>query len=177
MQNYSDKGWGWDPSSFWRRGCFAACLTYLFSPLTSFPWVPTHTLSPSPHHVFPPLLYSPSGKHALLYLKSHPDCLGHRLPLSSVLLPTFCLFHHGLGHELYVHSCVLSRFSHVWRFATLWTVACQTPLSMRFSRQEYWNGLPCPPPGDFPDPGIKLLHLQAGSLPLVPPGKAHELYP
>ena len=38
---------------------------------------------------------------------------------------------------------------------TLWTVACQAPLSMEFSRQEYWSGLPCPPPGDLPDPGIE----------------------
>ena len=38
--------------------------------------------------------------------------------------------------------------------ATLWTVAHQTPLSMGFSRQEYWSGLLCPPPGDLPDPGI-----------------------
>ena len=39
--------------------------------------------------------------------------------------------------------------------ATPWTVACQTPLSMGFSRQEYWSGLPFPSPGDLPDPGIK----------------------
>ena len=39
--------------------------------------------------------------------------------------------------------------------ATPWTVAHQAPLSMGFSRQEYWSGLPFPPPGDFPDPGIK----------------------
>ena len=39
--------------------------------------------------------------------------------------------------------------------ATLWTVACQDPLSMEFSRQEYWSGLPFPSPGDLPDPGIK----------------------
>ena len=38
---------------------------------------------------------------------------------------------------------------------TPWTVACQAPLSMGFSRQEYWSGLPCPPPGDLPDPGIE----------------------
>ena len=36
-----------------------------------------------------------------------------------------------------------------------WTVACQALLSMEFSRQEYWSGLPCPPPGDLPDPGIE----------------------
>ena len=40
-------------------------------------------------------------------------------------------------------------------FATLWTVACQIPLSMRFSRQEYWSGLPFSSPGYLPDPGIK----------------------
>ena len=44
---------------------------------------------------------------------------------------------------------------HVQLFVTPWTVACQAPLSMGFSRQEYWSGLPCPPPGDLPDPGIK----------------------
>ena len=40
-------------------------------------------------------------------------------------------------------------------FATLWTVAHQTPLSMEFSRQEYQSGLPFPPPGDLPDPGFE----------------------
>ena len=40
-------------------------------------------------------------------------------------------------------------------FVTPWTVACQAPLSMKFSRQEYWSGLPFPPPGDLPDPGIR----------------------
>ena len=51
--------------------------------------------------------------------------------------------------------CMLSRFSHVWLFATLQTVACQVPVSMGFSRQEYWSGLSCPPPGDLSDPGIE----------------------
>ena len=50
---------------------------------------------------------------------------------------------------------VLSCFSHVPLFVILRTVACQTPLSTGFSRQEYWSGLSCPPPGDLPDPGIK----------------------
>ena len=50
--------------------------------------------------------------------------------------------------------CVLSHFSHVRLFATLWTIAHKAPLSMGFSRQEYGSGLPCPPPGDLPDPGI-----------------------
>ena len=54
-----------------------------------------------------------------------------------------------------VHVCTLSRFSCVRLFVTPWTVARQAPLSVAFSRQEDWSGLPCPPPGDLPDPGIK----------------------
>ena len=46
----------------------------------------------------------------------------------------------------------------------------QAPLSTGFSRQEYWSGLPSPPPGDLPKPGIHLLHWQANSLPLSHPG-------
>ena len=45
--------------------------------------------------------------------------------------------------------------------ATLWTIAFQAPLSMRFSSQEYWSGLPCPPPGDLPDSGIELTSLRS----------------
>ena len=45
--------------------------------------------------------------------------------------------------------------SHVQVFITPWTVACQAPLSMGFSRQGYWSGVPFPIPGDFPNPGIK----------------------
>ena len=57
--------------------------------------------------------------------------------------------------------------------ATPWTVACQAPLSMEFSKPEHWSGLPCPPPGDLPDPGIKPRSptLRADSLPAEPPGK------
>ena len=51
--------------------------------------------------------------------------------------------------------CMLSRFSHVRLFATLLTAALQTPLSIGFSRQEYWSELPIPPPGDLPNPGIR----------------------
>ena len=57
--------------------------------------------------------------------------------------------------------------------ATLWTVARQAPLSMGFSRQEYWSELPGPPPGDLADPEIEPVSpaLQADSLPTEPPGK------
>ena len=54
---------------------------------------------------------------------------------------------------------MLSRSSHVQLFATLWPAACQAPSSMGFSNQEYWNGLPCPSPGDLPDPGIESARL------------------
>ena len=54
-----------------------------------------------------------------------------------------------------VCMCVCCLFSRVQLFVTLWTLAHQAPLSMGFSRQEYWNGLPRPPPGDLPDPGIE----------------------
>ena len=50
---------------------------------------------------------------------------------------------------------MLGRFSCVRPFAILWTAAYQAPLSIGFSRQEYWSRLPCPPPGDLPDPGTE----------------------
>ena len=56
---------------------------------------------------------------------------------------------------------MLSHFTHVWLSATQWTVACQSHLSMGFSRQEYWSGLPCPPPGDLPDLGIETMSLMS----------------
>ena len=62
------------------------------------------------------------------------------------------------------YACMLSCFSLVQLFAALWTVAHQAPLSMGFSRPEYWSGLPCPPPGDLPDPGIKRAFLISPAL-------------
>ena len=57
--------------------------------------------------------------------------------------------------------CVCAQFLNcVWLFVTPWTVAHQAPLSMGFSRQEYWSGLPFPPPEDLPDPGIKPASLE-----------------
>ena len=66
----------------------------------------------------------------------------------------------------------LKSLSRVRLFATPWTVAHQAPLSMGFSRQEYWSGLPFPSPGDLPDPGIepRSLALQADALTSEPPG-------
>ena len=74
--------------------------------------------------------------------------------------------------------CVCVCVKSLQLFPTLWPhgLAHQAPLSMGFSRQEYWSGLPCPPPGDLPHPGIKpksltFPALAGGSLPLMPPGK------
>ena len=74
---------------------------------------------------------------------------------------------------------MLNHFNCVQLFATLWTVACQAPPPMGFSKQEYWSGLPCPSPWDLPDPGIKptspaspaSLALQTDSYHAEPPGK------
>ena len=63
--------------------------------------------------------------------------------------------------------------SHVRLFATPWTVARQSPLSMGFPSQEYWSGLPFPPSGDLPNPGIEpmSLELAGGFFTTEPPGK------
>ena len=79
----------------------------------------------------------------------------------------------ALGLCGFCTKSMLSCFGHIQLFATLWTVACQAPLSMGFSRQEYWGGLSCPPPGIFPTHRLNpcllyLLHWQAGSLPPAP---------
>ena len=59
---------------------------------------------------------------------------------------------------------MLSHFSRVHLFATLWIIAHQSPLSTGFSRQEYWSGLLCAPPADLPNPGIKLCLLTSLAL-------------
>ena len=77
-------------------------------------------------------------------------------------------------------ACVLRHFGHVRLFATLGTVAHQAPLSMEFTRQEYGNELPCPPPADLPNPGIEPMlpgspALHVDSLPLSHKGSPSEL--
>ena len=78
-----------------------------------------------------------------------------------------------VNHCLRTRACALSRFGHVPLCVTPWTVAHPAPLSMGFSRQEYWSGLPFPSQGIFPSQGsnpslLGLLHQQAGSSALVP---------
>ena len=67
-----------------------------------------------------------------------------------------CFFHSIIDQWLILNACICAcTFNHVWLFVTPWTVARQAPLSVGFSRQEYWSGMPFPPPGDIPDPGIE----------------------
>ena len=73
----------------------------------------------------------------------------------------------GFGNTEMVYRlcvCMLSHFSHVQVFSTPCTIASLDPLSMGFSRQEYWSGLPCHPPGDLRDPGIEPTSLMSYSL-------------
>ena len=98
---------------------------------------------------------SPSNEHSVL-VSFRMDCFD--------LFPYLCY-----------PCCVLSHLNCVWLFANLWTEALQAPLSMGFSRQEHWRGLPSPPPGDLPNPGIEPASpaapsLQPGSLLLNPQG-------
>ena len=65
------------------------------------------------------------------------------------------LIHTEKAPDLEAECNVMCVLSCIQLFGTLWTVARQTPLSMGFSRQEYWSGLPFPSPGDLPNPGIE----------------------
>ena len=65
---------------------------------------------------------------------------------------------------LHVHVYMVSHFTAVQLFATLWIMACQFLLSVGFSRQEHWSGLPCPPPGNLPNPGMELISLTLPAL-------------
>ena len=100
------------------------------------------------HHL--ELLLQPSVSTApFQFLPLYKFFLLNRIPL-----PFFCLL-----------LLLLSRFSHVQLCAIIWIIAPQLPLSMGFSRREYWSGLPCPPPGYLPNPGTEPMFFT--SLPLV----------
>ena len=98
-------------------------------------------------------------------------------PIASDACGTHLGLYYLWGGPIDSSPCMCCHFSHFWLFATPWTVARQAPLSMGFSRQEYWSGLPCPLPGDLPDPEIEPVSpaspvLQADSLPL-----SHQVSP
>ena len=72
--------------------------------------------------------------------------------------------YHSHGDLIKIGGCMLNRFSHVWLFAMPWAIACQVPLSLGFSSQEYWSGLPLTPPGDLLYPGIESVPLMPSAL-------------
>ena len=81
----------------------------------------------------------------------------------------------------YFFRMCANRFSRVQLFATPWTVAHQAPLSMGFSRQVNWSGLPCPPAGDLTDPGVEPASLASSALArgfftTAPPGKPNLFF-
>ena len=125
-----------------------------------------------------------------LQSKSESESVSHSVQFSSVtqLCPTLCNpincsmpglpVHHQLLEftQTQVHrvgNAIQPSLSHVQLFVTPWTVAHHAPLSMGFSRQEYWSGLPFPAPRDLPDPGIesRFSALQANTLLSEPQGK------
>ena len=99
-------------------------------------------------------------------------------------IQSFLIFKEAPGSSTNIQLLLLllSQISHVQIFATLWIVAHQAPLSLGFSRQQYWNRLPWPPPGDLPNPGIESWSLmspalQVDSLLLSHHGSPHYSYP
>ena len=146
------------------------------------PW-PTTSRS-TEHNTLVSLLAGRQGLHSepLGNLSRFPvemrlpqGCWPQASPLSDVCPSVFSSPCIGRDHSLSCHSLteataklrsglgVLSH-SRVWLFGTLWTAARQAPLSLEFSRQEYWSGLPLPTPGDLPNPGIKPAYLASSAL-------------
>ena len=139
----------------------AAILHRVYVPQLSYPFICwwTSRLLPCPGY------YKQSKMYLIEKAQRNSDVKGPWLICFFILL----LFSFSLFFKVYVLCCpLLTHFSHVWIFATLWAAAHQAPLSIEFSQQEYWSGLPCPPPGDLPDLGFKPASpaLQMDSLPL-----------
>ena len=126
---------------------FVPPLYFLLS-INGLPW--TNNQAPGFH--LPPF---PKGFHFVLpkCLQRRCACLTQSTWQSRASKGLRWLF--SLHQCLWRWKCCAVLFSRVWIFVTPWTVARQAPLSMGFSRQEYWSGLPFPPPEDLPNPGIK----------------------
>ena len=102
------------------------------------------------------------------YNDHYPDIESLGTCGTAFLLPYFSVAHiGGMSVCMYMYACVRAKLlSRILLFVALWTVThtVQAPLSMRFSRQENWSGLPSLPPGDLPDPGIEPVSLTSPAL-------------
>ena len=101
-----------------------------------------------------------------LCLRKRPLCPGLHCPFSPAI-SLCCKTQASVYYDEQLQERRKNRmvcFSCVQLFVTLWTVALQVPLSMGFSRYEYWSVLPCPPPGDLPNAGIKPASLTSPAL-------------
>ena len=115
--------------------------------------------------------FIPENRKFMFTLKPVHECSQELYCKSENLEPVCMSFNGQWLYQLwniyileYLLACLLSCFSHVQLFVTLWTIACQVPLTIEFSRQEYWSGLPCPPPCDLSDPGIGPMSLSSLAL-------------
>ena len=110
----------------------------------------------------------PGGSHWRSAQPESPPRCGHHM---QALAKSHCL--------TWKWKCLATRLHcHVWLFVTPWTVALQVPLAMGFSRQEYWSGLPCPPSGELPNPGMECRSpaLHADSWPSEPPTASNGFF-
>ena len=108
-------------------------------------------------HPSPAVGWGPAGTHgAISFFKSLLEYNCFTVVLVSSIQQSESTIHarNSINMHARVHAYVLNLSSWVWLFATAWTVARQGPLSMGFSKQEYWSGLPFPPPKDLPNPEI-----------------------
>ena len=152
------------PLSHWQPFLFSISmrLTFFFFLDSTYKWY---------HAVFNFLYLAYSIQHNAF--KVHPCCCKwqgllslswlNNIPLHS----SVCRYIHSSVYPVYIYLsnvCVLNCFSRVQLCVIPWTVACQAPLSMGFSRQEYWSGLLCLPPGDLPDPGTEPASLTSPAL-------------
>ena len=163
----SVKLWGF------QLNCFVTLQLKFFIPNLTFYWKNFKVLPLYSDYIS---IYAPCFVHRKICCK----CEGHSIPA--------CFGYNSYGsiyvwyitnkstvlYMMYVCACVYV-LSHVLLFETAWTVACEASLSMGFSRQEYWSGLPFPPPGDLSDPGTEPASLASPALAgifftTVPPG-------
>ena len=131
-------------------------------------WTRMDSLRPSSIFVFSQLPGDPVREQVTLSFRVAENSSFNRTHLFALIQSKG-----GAGRFCFWAEYVCYSLSHVWLFVTLWTVAHPAPLSMGFSRQEYWSGLPFHSPGALPNPGIEPWSpkLQAVSLQSEPPGK------